>query len=330
MRALCIIVTGLAMLDVCFGRSWPFSASQNLTIMPYKPYQSFWPAQYPSFRASASLYNGSYFKLGPALLQTYNYPIYRNYTVSMPEVVYDGPKFTTKSFVFKKDIDPCFLMVNQNYEVNFPDAWTNSVQGYFEITASQISLSNIFVNRGWIIEDYARWDIPKNNNYTKLYLDIWSLDTLSDLIKSISFRHIGSKSCTLGLDPTTEEDLSFSIDFSTSHVTHRTVILDALPSNTSFIVHVERISSKFPYIELLSPSKEFDYSSAQLPFIELYWTYIVSASLSVLLLLSSSIAIIVLKCRQRRTQRREQYENIPDQSVDDRYDNEQQHLIVSS
>ncbi len=69
------------MLDVSFGRTWPFSATQNLTIPPYDPYNYFYPDRIPSFTVQVSLNNGSFFNLGPALLQTYNQPNFKNYTV---------------------------------------------------------------------------------------------------------------------------------------------------------------------------------------------------------------------------------------------------------
>ncbi len=129
-------------------------------------------------------------------------------------------------------------MVNHNFDVNFPEAWTNSQTGTFRVTTSQGNhLSDILVGLSWqlsrsscssensdqqICVYYAQWKGPKNDSklYLRVNADYNDKTFISDALKSITFRQIGSKSCTQGLDaPTTAKDYSFSIDFSSSHGT---------------------------------------------------------------------------------------------------------------
>jgi hypothetical protein len=319
------LVVNLAVLDVCCGLPWPFSATQNLTIQPYEPYSTFSRAQIQTFDVDVTLTNASFFNLGPALVRTYLYSEYKNYTVPMPGVIYNGPYLKENKYTFHKAINPCTMLTTSNSAVDFPEAWTNAQEGTFQLKTGYDSLDTIAPGLHWSynIDDcnqegtecvsYLMWQRVMHK--TLILQASLSENTISDVLQRVTFRQIGSRSCPQNGEMTTNDDYSFSIDFTTTHVSRRTVLLRDLPQNASFIISVTTNMEKahiFPSFILRSPSVTFEDNTTHFSdFFYSYWTYIVSGALSLSLLLASSIAILVLKYRQRRALRAE-YENIPD------------------
>ncbi len=84
-----LFVAIASLADVCSSANLPFSASQNLTVQPYEPYETYSTPKIATFELNVQLYNGSTFHLGPALFRTYRDNRYVNYSVSAPVKLLD-------------------------------------------------------------------------------------------------------------------------------------------------------------------------------------------------------------------------------------------------